>query len=208
MSIPKRHGQLRYALLTVYLLAGPVVAVNGQNDSSHDHATHMAMVAQPMQPNIHDVDVQFELTSTDGSRVRPEDFAGSFLLLGFGFTHCDYVCPTMSANIASVLNASKEPVKGVLVSVDTERDTPRVTHEYAQSFHEDFIGLSGSYSQVAQAAKNFRVSFAVTKTQRHFTVQHTASIFLVDPEGNLRGVFALNSTTEDILNSMQAWNPS
>jgi len=46
------------------------------------------------------------------------------------------------------------------------------------------------------------VTFVVTKTPQNYTVQHTASIFLVDPNGQLVDVFALNATVEEVIASI------
>lgn len=172
--------------------------------AAEDHRHHV-MSSGRATGAAHDIRVAFDLIGEGGQVVRAGDFSGSFLLIGFGFTHCDYVCPTLSANIARVISTSDRPVKGAIISVDTERDTPEITHQYAQGFHRDLIGLSGTYSQVAEAASNFRVKYVVTKTPSSFTVQHTASIFLVDPHGELIDVYALNVISDDIVTSIAGW---
>ena len=65
------------------------------------------------------------------------------------------------------------------------------------------IGLGGSYEQVSAAANNFKVSFAVTKTQSNYTVQHTPNIYLLNPDGSLNDVFALNTQADTIAAAMK-----
>lgn len=144
----------------------------------------------------------FELTGPDGALVTLEDFRGSHLLLAFGFTNCRHVCPTMVMNMGLALKLAPEGSRGVFISVDTERDTPEVAHAYAQRFHPAITGLGGSHGQVQDAARNFGISYVVTKSQKAYTVEHTSDIFVIDPEGRLTEVFAMNAPPAEIAAAM------
>ncbi len=72
-----------------------------------------------------------------------------------------------------------------------------------QHFDSRMIGLSGSYEQVSKAANNFKVSFAVTKSQRNYTVQHTSNIYLLDGQGQLVDIYALNADPDVIASSIK-----
>ena len=43
----------------------------------------------------------------------------------------------------------------------------------------------------------------MTKTQSGYTVQHTSHLFLVDPDGELVDVFALNTNPNTIAEAMR-----
>ena len=92
---------------------------------------------------------------------------------------------------------------GIFISVDTERDTPAITDTYATNFGETMVGLSGSYEQVSAAAENFKVSFAVTKTQANYTVQHTANVYVIDPDGKLLDVLSFTTPAEDLVAALK-----
>lgn len=109
----------------------------------------------------------------------------------------------IAANMSRVLNATDKDAVGIFVSVDSERDSPAITDDYARRFGESMVGLSGTYSQVAAAAKNFNVTFVVTKSEDNYTVQHTPSIFLFGPDGGLIDVYALNTPTDVIERAMR-----
>jgi protein SCO1/2 len=153
--------------------------------------------------NSHGIVVDFELVDSAGRLVTDEDFRGRYVLLGFGFTHCPDVCPLMALNMGRVLRSADRAAAGIFVSVDTERDTPAVTQEYASHFGDAMLGLGGSVEQVNEAAKHFKVSYAVTKTQDTYTVQHTANVFLIDPDGELVDVFTFATTPETILKAIR-----
>lgn len=149
-----------------------------------------------------DMSFDFELVGGSGDLVRDEDFLGKNVLLSLGFTHCPDVCPLIAANMANALKATDKESVGIFVSVDNERDTPEYTHAYASRFGSRMIGLSGDYSQLSAAAKNFSMTFVVTKTPDKYSVQHSPGIFLISPEGELIDVFAINSLPEDIAAAM------
>ncbi len=195
--------------LIVFLQAssGFAETIEKKSDVPMDHSTHMAMdhsahiaVANATVPTSlqNTIVPTFELTGAEGNAVNLTDYRGNYTLLTFGFTHCDFVCPTIAATMANVLKRVDNQTKGIFISVDTERDTPSITDHYAKAFHPDMSGLSGSYQQVTEAANNFKLTFVVTKTQKNYSVQHGASIYLIDPKGKLVDIFTLNTSTEEI----------
>ena len=182
---------------------GPALAQGGDAPAEHEAHHHEPSPSLPSSDVLGDILIDFSLVDGDGRIVRDEDFRGRYMLMGYGFTRCTDVCPLMAANMAMALRATEEDAVGIFISVDTERDDPEQTHAYASAFSERMIGLGGTHEQVAAAARNFKVSFAVTKTQSGYTVQHTSHLFLVDPAGELVDVFALNSNPNTIAEAMR-----
>jgi len=160
-------------------------------------------VAIAEQDVFSELSAEFDLLDADGVEVSLSGYRGKNVLLTFGFTHCQHICPMIAANMARALKASDTEAIGIFVSVDTERDTPAITNAYAQGFSSEMIGLGGSHEQVAAAAKNFGVTFVVTKSEDNYTVQHTPSIFLIDPAGTIVEVFVMNTPTDDITAAMR-----
>ena len=153
--------------------------------------------------NIHGIKIAFELLDHEEKLVKLDDFLGKHVLLTFGFTHCAHICPILAANMARAFKKERtNNAVGIFISIDTERDTPVITHEFAQGFHRKLIGLSGNYEQINIAANNFKVSYSVTKTQRHYTAQHTTNIFHIDPEGNLVDIYTMNTLPETMSKAM------
>ena len=145
----------------------------------------------------------FELMTADGSKATLAEHRGKNVLVAFGFTHCLHICPMIAANMARALRDTDKEAVGIFISVDTERDTPSITDAYAGRFGESMIGLGGRHEEIAAAAKNFKVTFVVTKSQDNYTVQHTPSIFLIGPGGELVDSFAMNTPTDIIVAAMR-----
>jgi protein SCO1/2 len=163
----------------------------------------MAVHAEDTVSVVEGFSGEFELLDRHGELVSDDAFRGKNILLAFGFTNCVHVCPMIAANMASALKSTDKEAVGIFISVDTERDTPTITDDYAQRFGATMLGLSGSYEQVSVAANNFNATFVVTKSQNNYTVQHTPGIFLISPDGNLIDVFAMNTPPAQIADAMK-----
>lgn len=174
----------------------PRVTVQSSEDAS-EHVHEHAMSSEPVFGNpLDDIVVDFELVDRDGRTVTAEDFRGSHVLLGFGFTHCPDVCPLMVLNMGEAVRDTD--AVGIFISVDTERDSPEITDRYASRFGERMVGLSGNVSQINAAANNFKVSYVVTKSHNNYTVQHSANVFLIDPDGQVVDVFNFSTPGEEL----------
>jgi protein SCO1/2 len=134
----------------------------------------------------------FALTDHTGRRVTDQDFAGNVRLVFFGFTHCPDICPTGLGYIAEALDSLTEQevakVSPLFISVDSGRDTPELLASYVTNFHPSLIGLTGTEEEVAQAAAAFHTYFAKVPTgDDSYVMEHAGSIYLLGPEGTLRG---------------------
>lgn len=130
----------------------------------------------------------FELTAADGERVTLDTWQGNVRLVFFGYTRCPDVCPLTLGRLAKVYEDIGKPkdLKVVMITVDPQNDTPRITQDYAGSFDPDFIGLGGSSSDVANAAKTFFVGYRGIES-RDFL--HTDSVALLDRSGRMRLIY-------------------
>jgi protein SCO1 len=138
---------------------------------------------QPAEP-IED----FKLTSTTGEPVNFSDYRGKWVLLYFGFTFCPDFCPTTLLDFKQVKEAlgdNAHQVEFMMISVDGERDTPEALSTYLGRYDETFVGLTGTPEDVQPAADEFGVHFEKRENpdSEFYTVDHTISVFLVNPEG-------------------------
>lgn len=83
----------------------------------------------------HDSLYQLDSTWTDheGKPRKLREFAGSLQVVAMIFTHCEYACPMTMAVLKKIeAKIAKKPVHFLLLSIDPERDTPKVLRAYAQ----------------------------------------------------------------------------
>jgi protein SCO1/2 len=189
--------------LVIALLCGYCSLLLAQEEVNHmSHSSPQGINTEGSDKFINPtegINIDFVLMDSSGTLVTEEQFRGKYVLMTFGFTQCPHICPMIASNMARVLKSSTNAnLTGIFVSVDTERDTPQITNDYASGFHKDMIGLAGTYEQISNASNNFKVSYSVTKTQKHYTVQHTTNIYLIGPDGELVDVFAMNASPDTI----------
>ena len=132
-----------------------------------------------------------QLTDHTGKPRGLEDFKGKVVAVFFGYVQCPDVCPTTMAMLREVkdkLGADGAKLQVVFVTVDPERDTQEVLSAYVPAFDPTFVGLRGDLEATAQTAKEFKIFYAKAPgaTPTSYTVDHSAGIFVFDPQGRLR----------------------
>lgn len=136
----------------------------------------------------------FALVDQDGRRVTQADLLGRPAMVFFGYTHCPDVCPTTLNDMTATLNAlgADEKVRGVFITVDPERDTPKAMKEYLSSFDPRITGLTGDAAAVAAAERAYRVYAKKVPDPNgvDYSMDHTAVVYLMDAGG--RFVNAIN----------------
>lgn len=133
----------------------------------------------------------FRLTDHRGRAVTEQDFRGRPMAVFFGFTSCPDVCPTTLGDMTlliETLGPEADRIHWLFVSVDAERDTPEAMAQYLEAFDPRILGLSGSESQIAEVARNFRVFYRrVPLEGGGYIMDHSASVFLLDAAGRFAG---------------------
>ena len=151
---------------------------------------------------------QIELIRSNGETFRLSDQKGKIILLFFGFTNCTDVCPTTLAELKLVMDDLGDKTKliqVVFVSVDPKRDTPDKTQEYVEHFNKEFIGLSGPFDKLEAVWKNYGVfrEEVQSDSAMGYSVNHTARVYLIDMDGNLRLSYGYQTPVEDIVNDLE-----
>ncbi len=148
------------------------------------------------------------LTDHTGARRSLSDFHGKVVALFFGFTHCPDVCPTTLGELAQAmqqLGKDADRVQVLFVSLDPARDTPEVLARFVPSFHPAFLGLTGTAEEIAATAKEFKVFYERKNTgsKAGYTLDHSASTFVFDPQGRLRLIYGFGSGAAPIVHDIK-----
>lgn len=130
----------------------------------------------------------FTMTDQNGGIVTDQTLRGKPYAIFFGFTRCPDVCPTTLnrlAQLRKVLGKDGMKFNIVFVSVDPEHDTREGIGDYLTLFDTPIIGLTGTDEQISKIVKAFHVYYAkVPMEGGDYTIDHTASIFLMDRNGD------------------------
>lgn len=147
--------------------------------------------------------VDFELVDHTGAPITQEAFRGKPSVIFFGFTHCPEICPTTLYEIDSWLDAigeDSDKLNAYFVTIDPERDTPDVLGDYITSVTDDVVGITGDPEAVREMARGYAVFFKrIELEDDDYTMDHTASIFLLDSEGRFRKTIAYGEASETAL---------
>jgi len=156
--------------------------------------TLAALVVLPTPRVIAD----FRLLDQQGRNFSLDNLRGKWSLLFFGYTHCPDVCPSALYDLRQVEDRLRQADSGiaahqvVFVSVDPERDTPERMREYVSYFDPDFLGVTGDTAQLVPLTRQLGVAWRIEEHEpgsEQYTVDHSASVLLMDPSGRLYGVF-------------------
>lgn len=152
---------------------------------------------------------EFELTQGNGSSFRLSEMRGDIVLLFFGYTSCPDVCPTTLSEMKRVLaelGANAGQVQVIFVTVDPERDTPQKLREYVSIFNPAFIGLSGSMEELQEVWSDYgvyREEEQLPNSATGYLVNHTARVYLIDRDGNLRLSYSFGTPTDDFVHDLK-----
>jgi protein SCO1/2 len=143
------------------------------------------------------------LTRTDGSSFHIEEQVGKIVLLFFGYTSCPDVCPTTLADMKRVkadLGDRAEQVVFVFITVDPLRDSPERVQAYASGFDSQFIGLSGTESDLTPVWQGYGVFRQVQESTSAagYLVDHSSRIYLIDTANHLRATYPYGTPVQDL----------
>ena len=136
----------------------------------------------------------FSLDLADGRKATAATLSGHWTLVFLGFTHCPDVCPTTLAELAKAQaqwHALPEATRPRLLflTVDPERDTPAVAGAYTRFFSPDTLAASTSPAELARAAAALGLVYMkVPTTGGDYTMDHSATLVLLDPQGRQAGL--------------------
>lgn len=215
MNLPTRR--ILYGLLLGLLVVAAmavVLEISGPRQRS-PVVTGEALVGGP-----------FTLVDPAGVAVSDTDFAGRYMLIYFGYTHCPDVCPlalqkmSMALDMLSADGIDLAPLQPIFITVDPARDSAAVMGDYIAAFHPSLIGLTGSTEAIAVVATAYLVSSARTDASGEadadsmqamgdmedmagmedggYLMAHSSVIYLMGPDGRYVSHFNAIATPGDI----------
>jgi protein SCO1/2 len=155
--------------------------------------------------------VPFQLVDQNGQPITEQAFRGKPTALFFGFTHCPEVCPTTLFELDGWLKTVDPDAKGLqayFVTVDPERDTPQILGQYISNVTDRVKGIAGDPAKIAEVIKGFRVyakkiPLDEAKPDGDYTMDHTASIFLLDADGRFKGTIAYGENPDTAIKKLE-----
>ena len=160
----------------------------------------------PNPPSVKD----FSLLDANGAPFTREALLGRWSFMFFGFSQCPDVCPTTIQTLKEVKNDLRDSEtfsnsgQVVFVSVDPDRDTPEILKQYLAYFDPTFIGLSGAENKLKALTTPLGILFGKIPSGETYTVDHSASILLIDPKGRVLGLFSMPHEAKQLSRAFKA----
>lgn len=171
--------KFQWIILASALTAGLVTrfVVDAQQETTA--ATHSPAASGILESGKESVD----LFNSADPRLR---------VIYFGYTHCPDVCPTslavMSAALKELDTDTRQQLWPIFITLDPERDTAEKSAQYAQYFHQDIVGMTGSAEQTKALAQKYGVLYMRTELEDsalEYAVDHSSYFYLLQPDGTL-----------------------
>ncbi len=149
----------------------------------------------------------FALVDQKGQPITQAAFRGQPSAVFFGFTHCPEVCPTTLFELDGWLKKLGDDGKNIrayFVSVDPERDTPAIMNTYVGNVSDRITGITGEPEKVHAMAKGFGIFWRKVETEGgDYTMDHTASVLLLDSSGDFAGTIAYGENPDAALEKLK-----
>jgi protein SCO1/2 len=150
----------------------------------------------------------FALEDGAGKTVSDQTLRGKPFLVYFGYTHCPDVCPTELARISDILGKmGNKAIPTLFITVDPERDTPKVMQDYVSSFNPAMVGLSGSPQAVGATEKTFRVFARKGQPQADgdYSMDHSSIVYLMDKKGAFVEAFNVEQSPDEAAKELEKY---
>lgn len=131
------------------------------------------------------------------------------MLVLFGFTYCPDICPTTLFHVSEILNGlgpAASQVQPIFITIDPKRDTPDKLRAYTTAFDRRIVGLTGTETQIAAAAKSYRAHYAkipIPGSKDDYTFEHQAGLYLMNADGKFITSFTFRDNPKDTTDAIR-----
>ena len=95
------------------------------------------------------------------------------------------------------LGDDAKDLKAFFISIDPTRDTPEIIHSYVSWVSDRITGVTGTPEEVAKAVKAWGVvAEKVPGEGDDYSMNHTASVFLINRKGEYEGTIAYGESMD------------
>ena len=148
----------------------------------------------------------FQLTNQDGRPFGSTDLSGKIWIADFIYTTCPGPCPMISSRMSEMQRPlEKTDVHFVSFTVDPEKDTPQMLHEYANRLQAEpgrWSFLTGPKAAIYDLSRHGFKLAAGEHDGENGEPLHSTRMILVDRRGQIRGYY--DATEADAITRLLA----
>ena len=150
-----------------------------------------------------------ELISTP---LTPAQMTGRWRMLFFGFTTCPDICPTTLTDLKGLAKTlGPQMPELIFVSIDPERDNPETLRDYVDFFAPNIRTISSAdIPALTHFSAQLGAVFGKVPNEdgSSYTMDHSASLYLLDPNGALVGLIRPPHDMKAIAADLRAYLPT
>lgn len=136
----------------------------------------------------------FSLLNTANQPHSLSQHQGKFVFLYFGYLHCDDICHNQVGVMYNINNhTTNKDIDFIFVTMDPNRDSPTMLNDYFNQLGTNFTALTAkTMREIQKIAAAYNAPFFATgavQSKRDYEIAHPGSLFLIDPNGQIRVVY-------------------
>lgn len=140
---------------------------------------------------------EFTLVSHQGQPLTRQQLRGQWTLAFVGYTFCPDICPMTMATLTGAYPSLQamlpqgQKLAIWFISADPQRDTVSALANYVGYFEQPAItGLTAEHDKLFPFVRDLGLMYAISSTtETDYLVDHSASIVLINPQGQVAAVF-------------------
>ncbi len=188
---------MKYSIIILISVFLSFQCKKNENHKEHDHSHHEEMkMGKVSEMSLYGMEMNW--TDSSGKVMDMKSLRGKPVLIIMIYGTCRDICPILVENLKKIentLGSSALKVQFVVMSFDSEKDTPSAMNEYGKKANiakSNWFLLSGSPDSVKETAALLGVKY---KKEENGTYSHSNIITLLNPEGEIS--FSLEGLNKD-----------
>jgi protein SCO1 len=156
----------------------------------------------------------FTLTDSKGQTVTDQSFKGRFMMVYFGYAYCPDICPfdmqRMVQGYQAFATANPDladDVVPVFITIDPERDTPKVVGEFTSAFSDEVVGLTGTPEQIAAVTRAYAAFYSKQEPNAEggYLMDHSRGAYLMGRDGQPIALLPVDESAEGVTKVLDQW---
>ncbi len=186
-KVMKLCNKVTFFILSLIVILLPLGAFAGQNADIEIMRKAFESSTKAEGVKLDD----YSLVDQDGKRFQLGEYfnAGKPLVVGFAYTSCDSVCPTITTEFKKAVDDARKKFGDrfnvLTIAFDPARDTSKKLREYGQRFTRDFRDFRFATSDEATIEKLTRQFGFFYVKNREGGFDHIDMVSVVRPDGTI-----------------------
>lgn len=155
----------------------------------------------------------FQLVNQNNLPFSEQNLRDNWSLIFIGYTHCPDVCPTTLTTLQQSIELMQAQAMSIpeviFISIDPARDTPEVLAHYVSYFNKDFIGLTGSETELRNVSKQLAAYYNKAAgasgdiNNNDYLMDHSTALVLINPKAEIQAFLVAPHIPEQIIESVK-----